>query len=148
MKLRDGRIDVDSMRESTKKKVLEALANTPGFFAVPESVKPIPIPDWFFQVAYNLLGALEAFAAQRAGFDQDICRMVFMYTPDEIKVLREPTEAVLKKYKVDSMKYKEEIALVMALAHVHMMKIAALNQLQEKRRSNVMEASINAGQTM
>lgn len=133
IKLREGKIDVESMREGTKKKLLDALNSTPSFFSVPEAAKPMPMPDWFFHVAYSLVGAIEAFAAQRAGFDVDIARAVFSYNPEEIKILRAPTEAVLKKYQIDTMKYKEEAALVMALVHVHMVKIQALQTLQQKR---------------
>jgi hypothetical protein len=85
---------------------------------------------------YGLLGTLEVYGAQKIwGLTPEEARRIFKYSPGELAVLAGPTSAVVNKYaNAAVLKYREEIALVLALLYVHREKMAAVQDIFENRQ--------------
>ena len=129
---KDGKVDWDSMRGTTKEKVADMLRtnSAPGdspvtLFGSPE-----------IRTLYVILGQIESLAASKiTGLDIKETQPVMSYTDQEIKLLETPTIAVVNKYGGPALaKYKDEIALAGILVAVHMQKVRSLQQIVVERK--------------
>jgi hypothetical protein len=124
----DGSIDLDSMRDSTKEKLRQAISSTPG--VMPASVassSTMLFPPQVILAMYGMLGTAEAMIAQYVGkIPKEIADRVFIYTPEEIAALTPVTSRVLQKYAADWLiKYADEIALGTMLTTMTVQKVSA-----------------------
>lgn len=125
-----GSPDFSSMRGKTKERVKQ-------FFSDPKIASEFgtrtAIPEvQIFHPAmisgmYDMLGTLEAVAAQRWGnIPEPVAKQVFKYTPEEKEALAGPTIRVLNKYVSEWMiKYQDELALASLLIAVTVAKVNA-----------------------
>lgn len=129
----DGRIDVDSMRSSTREKLEQAVRSS-GLDRAPLAAD--------FQLSrtevaglYACLGQFESWVVRRFyGVPVDIADRVFYYGDEDIAVLEEPTSKVVGKHASEWMRrYHDEIALAFALVAVHQRKVMLLFSALEER---------------
>ncbi len=131
-----GGLDIDAMRPKTKEKLVEALKRSAG--GLFPTAPPVPMKRWpeaAIRGGYGMLGVAEvAIAAKK--YPPELAG-VFTYTDEDLKILMEPTQAVLARY-AGTVKHEELIALGMVLAQIHIGKVYAINQAMasyEKRRA-------------
>lgn len=119
----NGGLDLDAMRPKTKERLIEALKRSQsGLLPV---IPDAPIkrwPDVAVRGLYGLLGAAETAAAARK-FPMEVAQAAFMFSDQEIKILMDPTQAVLSKYGGKFDRYQEEIALGLVLVQIHFAKM-------------------------
>lgn len=145
----DGSIDLDSMRDSTKEKLRQALSATPGIY--PDGAAKSEVQTQIFHPTmvagmYSMLGAVEAMALSNLfKVPAPIARQVFTYSAEEIVALTPPTVRVLNKYATEWMvKYQDEIALASMLVAMTVTKVQSALVLT-KMQQNVNGASSNTG---
>jgi hypothetical protein len=130
----DGSVDTEHMRPDTvgrlktavqKSNLIETEADKRASFAV--LVPPI----------YKILGGLEALVTSYTmKAPREDCVEVLAYTEDEVKLLCDPTTAVLAKYSGAYMAtHLEEFALVLHLVSIHQTKLALLHERILERRA-------------
>jgi len=121
-----GGLDLEGMRPKTKDRLVEALKNSAGgLFPV---APPMPVKRWpeiAVRAGYGFIGMGEVLLASRK-YPPEIAR-TFFYTDEDIKVLMEPTQAVLARY-AGTIKHEELITLGLAIAQIHMQKLHLINQ--------------------
>lgn len=131
-----GRIDLDSMREKTVGKLKAAIQQTPNLFPA-ATLTADAVPGFFVTAVYQLVGGLEQWIFARK-YGPEIA-LLMAYGPQDIAILSDPTKAVLAKYMPALGRYQEETALAMALASIHMAKIAAMNRALASTHNGVTE---------
>lgn len=133
-----GAFDIDRMKPDSVAKLRAAIASTPGFGPQAEAESGPPPEVVSASMAGHLwgfVGALESLLAVRVwGISESDAERIFRYNEQEIGVLAEPTAAVLNKYAGALMRWKEELALGLAVLAVHQAKMQLL-------RAAVMEQS-------
>lgn len=122
----NGGLDLDSMRESTREKVVSAFTKSrAGLFpAIPKA----PVKRWSefgIRAAYSVLGAVEVGIAERK-YPPELAQ-TFAYTDEDIHELMEPTQAVLARY-AGNVQHQELIDLALALVGVHTQKLFLVNR--------------------
>lgn len=125
----DGSIDLSSVREKTRSKILKAVTSTPGL--IPVSSEPASIPDAAVDAIYSIVGGIETMIFSRK-YPKDLCETVFSYSRDELQLLRDPTKAVLAKHANKLMRHQEETTLMLVLVQVHFDKMHVLRELASK----------------
>lgn len=128
----DGTPDFSAMRGKTKEKVRQFFTDpkiAAEFGSKPADTSPqvqIFHPAMISSM-YDMLGTLEAIAAQRWGkIPPQIAKQVFTYTETEKEALTGPTIRVMNKYAAEWMiKYQDEIALATLLIALTTAKVNA-----------------------
>jgi len=90
------------------------------------------LPDAAVDSIYHVLGALEAWGASYK-YPADVCQNVFTYSENELQLLREPTNDVLRIYAGRLMRHKEITTLAMVLVQIHFMKLRHLQHIMAQR---------------
>jgi len=84
-------------------------------------------------LAIDSVGRLEFAAAVRAGCTRDEARL-FLYSPDEKKLLADPLARVLNKYGNQWLaRYQDECALAALLISIHATKVTAVQAMRQAR---------------
>ncbi len=124
----NGGLDLGSMREKTKQKLVEALRKS-NRELFPADAKPpvVRMPDGMIQWAYKILGTAETMLASTR-MPAEIAEQVFPFTDPEISALMEPTQKVLAKH-VGTLKWQEEIELFVVLSGIHFRKMTDVRRL-------------------
>lgn len=138
-----GGLDLGSMREKTKAKLIAALRKSNKDLFPAEAKPPVTrMPDGIIAWAYRILGTAEtALAATR--MPAEIAEKVFPFSDDEIKALMEPTQKVVSKH-VGALKFQEEIELFVVLSGVHFRKMADMRRLLAEHAENTRKAQAQA----
>lgn len=127
--LPSGAFNLEGVRESTRERILQAVAMLPK----PDApIATMDIPDGVIAGLYAILGAAESALAQRTGIKQRDADEVFRYGTRELAMLSEPTKKVLAKHGGKLNRFPEETELILALAAVHMSKLQALQAIRAK----------------
>lgn len=121
-----GGLDLDSMRDKTKDKLLEALRKSGSGLLPASSLPPVKRwPDVAIRGGYAVLGVAEVAIANRK-YPPELAK-IFLYDDADMDILMEPTQAALARY-AGSISHEELIALGMALVQVHVQKLHLVNQ--------------------
>jgi hypothetical protein len=126
----DGRggLDVAGMRDSTKTKLIAALKKSSGELLPKLPEGPVTRwPDIAVRAIYSFLGAAEIQLASKR-FPPEVATAAFTYTDEDMKVLMDPTQAVLAKHAGKLDRWQEETTLVLAISQVHFAKLHALKK--------------------
>lgn len=137
-----GSIDIGGMRARTLDKLKGALQATPEILPGYGEMKldGSSVPDFMVNAVYQLVGGIEQWVFAKK-YGENIAT-IMAYSPADIAVLSDPTKAVLAKHLPKLGKFQEETALVMALASIHIGKVAAMNAAlarQQEQRPDVTE---------
>jgi hypothetical protein len=141
-----GGLNVAGMREKTKTRLIEALKrSSPDLFPTGPAAPVKRFPEAAIYGAYGLLGVVEIGLASRK-YPPELAQ-TFGYTEADIKVLMEPTQAVIARY-MGVIKHEELIALGMVLAQIHIQKLylvdRAMSQFEARKAAEKAEADKKA----
>lgn len=148
----DGKADTSSMSADQLAKIRSAVAGTSILTADErkllaeerqakiDAVKPICIP------LLKLLGGIEASLAKRSHQCTLQQAAIFHYTEAEVRMLQEPTAAVIAKHAHGLEKWSEEVTLVGYLVMIHQQKSAQLRSMLATEKSTKAEATKKAAE--
>ena len=142
----DGSVDWNRIRTPNRqakvrrilKELKTKLPPPPGAAAdgAPASASAAPLDLFNAQwtdLAIDSVGRLEFAAAVRAGCTRDEARL-FLYSPDEKKLLADPLARVLNKYGNQWLaRYQDECALAALLISIHATKVTAVQAMRQAR---------------
>lgn len=137
----DGRVQWDSMRQSTKEKVRSILQNpeTARVLGIESQGSSSPVevfdPAWTGSI-YDAIGKLESFGVQKIyGMPAHIAEKCFLYTDAEKEKLAAPTAKVINKYAtVWMVKFKDEIALAFLFVTMTAVKLQMASTLMQMEK--------------
>jgi len=129
----DGGIDLDRMRDGTRKKLLRAVQGIQPQAAEDRAAAAQAL-SMVVPAVYAVLGGLEGFiAAKAAGLPAAEAAEIMRYTEAEVEVLRQPTAEVLAKHAGAISGYQAEVTLALHLLAIHQHKINALMERKRER---------------
>lgn len=141
---KDGQIEWDSMRGTTREK-LKGIIASPETAKVIGSAAPVAAaievfdPMWCGSI-FDAVGKIEVFTAVKLyKFSPEVAEAAFTYTQLEKEKLAGPTAKVINKYAPIWMEqFKDEIALAMLFVTITAMKfqMASMLQAQQNAKSN------------
>jgi len=142
----DGRIDLDGMRDKTRKQLADVLKRDTQSLrelgVITDKQSAAKWADEFVDGLYTSLGGFEAFAmTMLKKIPLEVTSRVMCYTQEEKNQLREPTKDVLSKYapaKIAS--FQSETQLVVALFTMHIAKLAQLDEWWKQRQAEHRQA--------
>lgn len=131
-----GKLAFDSMRASTKAKLVAALRDPAAREALGQDVTntaTAPAEDaalnaMVVNMLYDVIGSVAVVLAKSRGFQASHAE-VLRYTAEEKQAFAGPTLAVLNKYDLLGGKYADELLLLAAVGSVTASHVMALTQL-------------------